>query len=199
MNDEEHVQCARALWNKDEPAIVELCMSMTDRERGKYELLIYYQWFYDSVQHNAQYYGKAMDMADELKASPRYSSEAYFRKGHLLRSQGKYQEAIAAYTTASNGPDNLFCIAECHSAMSKIDSAISTYRQIETSYKNSAAQAAWRAAQLYKNSDQKEYINRLRSILSKYPQSGESSEAHIELSRLQVSVIGGGMLEGDKK
>jgi TolA-binding protein len=192
-NDEQKTNCA---WNvllfRDEASYVEMCESISDKEVSQVLLLRYYH----NRHETPAMYKKAMDLADELKTSQRYSQEAFWMKAELYHWQGKFAEAIQAYTAADRPPDTQFRIGECYVAMGKIDAAVQAYHEVEFIAKNRGAEAAWRIACLYKNNP-KEYIPKLHAITHMYPNSGESSNAHLELEKLHVDV--GGAVIDEKK
>ena len=192
-NDDQKQNCA---WNvllfRDEPSYVEMCESISDKEVGHILLLRYYH----NRHETPAMYKKALDLADELKTSTRYASDAFWMKAELHHWQGKFDEAILAYQAADKKPDSQFRIGECYVAMGKIDAAVQSYHDVELIAKQRGSEAAWRIACLFK-SNPKEYILRLHAITTKYPNSGESSNAHLELEKLHVDV-GGAVIDERK-
>ena len=182
MKDDEKVQLARYLWNRDEGAVEILCPTLTDKDRGRLELLRCYE-----ARRNAP---KGIPLADEVTKSPAGAKEAYWIKGTLLQISGKFAEAIATYQAADNPPHNLWRIADCLLAMKKRDQALAQLREVENFFQDVAPEAALRIANLYRD-DRKQYIKLLRGVLKKYPKSSQSSMAHQELERMGVPIGGG--------
>ena len=106
--------------------------------------------------------------------------------------QNKWPEAIAAYQAADNPPTNLYQIAQCYINMGKIPQAVAQYKEIENFFPANASDAALRIAHLYQaTGDKKQYIAALHGIMKKYPNSPQSSNAHLELAAMGVSIGGG--------
>ncbi|MEI6108152.1 MAG: hypothetical protein WCR49_14215, partial [Opitutae bacterium] len=67
------------------------------------------------------------------------------------------------------------------------DQAIGELRGVEKFFAGSAPRAALRIAYVYQAwKEQANFIGALRDIMKKYPGSGESNTAHIELERLGI-------------
>jgi len=184
LNDQQKYNLERYLWQKDGSLVEIVCQSMADSENGRMELLRYYHW--------SRNYAKGMPLADECAGFPRFGKEAYWLKAEMLQWQGKYQDAIKAYQQADNPPHNLWRIADCHIAMGKRELAIAQYREIENFFPDQAPEAALRIAYQYRDmKDQKQYVANLRGIMKKYPKSGQSSTAHLELESMGIAIGGG--------
>ena len=184
MTDEEKTQLAHYLYPKDAALVKDTCMSFDDKELGLMELLRFY--------HSRKDAKNGLPVAEELTKAPRFAKEAFFKKGELLQGAAKYAEAIAAFQQADNPPENLWRIAECYAKLGKLDQAIAQLREVESFFKDHAAEAALRIARLYSEAGKdKLYVAALRSVLKKYPESGQSSEAHQQLERLGIKIGGG--------
>jgi TolA-binding protein len=184
MSDEEKVSLARYLWDRNVGFVERLMPTMKDKDRGRMELLRCYHH-----QRNAP---KGLPLATEMTGISAYAKEAQWLKAELLQHQGKLPEAILAYQAADNPPQNLWRIADCYGAMEKRENALAQLREIENFFKPVAPEAAWRIAQIQRDSaDRKVYIAALRGLLKKYPNSPQSSAAHLELERLGVKMGGG--------
>ena len=184
MTDNERCQLAQYLWSRDESCVEQTCQSLTDKDRGRMELLHYYQW-----RHNAV---KGLLLAAEAIKVPATAKEAYWIKAELLQYSGKFTEAIAAYKSADNPPQNLWRIVECQLALKQLDQALQQLHEIENFFKDQAPEAALRIAHLYQNDRQKN-ITLLRGVLTKYPKSSQSSTAYQELRAMGVDIRRGGV------
>jgi TolA-binding protein len=169
---------------RDEKLVVDLAASYQNKDLGKHRLLIYYQ--------NAGVNDKALVLADELTKSPDFAADAWYRKATILHRTGKFADAITAYKAADNAPTNLFRIAECLVALKKYDEAIAQLREVENFFKKQAPQAAMAVAHVHKSAGNKQkQITALQAVLKVYPESSESSQAHLELEALGIKRLGG--------
>ena len=182
LNDNDRYQLARYLWQRDESCVEQTCQSFTDKDRGRMEVLRYYQW-----RRNA---GKGLPLAEEAIKVPATAKEAYWIKAELLQAAGKYPEAISAYQLADNPPHTLWRIVECYLALKQRDQALKQLHEIENFFQDQAPAAALRIAEFYRE-DRKQYIALLRGVLKKYPKSGQSSTAHQALEAMGVNIGGG--------
>ena len=185
MPDAEKVKVARYLWAKDEALVERTCAAMADRDLGKMELLRYYR-----KKENA---AKGVPLAKALEPVAKYAREALWLKAELLQIAGKYAEAIAAYKACDNPPDNIWGIAACYASWGKLPPAVRELRQMESFFRDRyGSTAALRIAHLYRRfKDKKKYVAELRAILKKYPESRQSSQAHVELENLGLTPGGG--------
>jgi len=184
LSDDDKVSLARYLWPKDGALVEDTCKSMTDKELGQAELLRFY--------HSQKDAAKGVPLANVLATVPRFAKEALFKKAQLLQAAKKFSESIQAYQQADSPPESLWGIAECYAKMGKVEQAVAQLREVESFFKDHAAEAALRIARLYNETGKdKLYIAALRSVLKKYPESGQSSEAHQLLERLGIKIGGG--------
>lgn len=171
-------------WGRDEEGVRLLCLGMKNADRGKLLLVRYYR---DSRQAD-----KGLALIDEVTRAPAYAKEGYSMKGEMLQWKRQWADAIAAYRLADNPPWTAFRTAECLLADGKRDAAIAQLREIENFFQNDAPEAGLRVAFAYRDTgDPKSYIASLRSVLKKYPGSGQSNTAHLELERMGVKTGGG--------
>ena len=189
MSDDQKLHTSRFLWNWDPAQVLTVCTQFGDKELGQFELLRFYHDRQDLPGNRI----KGLALCDDVKSSARYTQQATYWKGDFYWWENKWAEALKEYQAADNPPHNLYKVAECYAQMGKVDSAVATLREIESMFKAQSAEAAWRTAQLFRNSE-KEYIPKLRAVMKKYPKSHQSSHAHQELERLKVP-IGGGVID----
>jgi len=183
LTDNEKYNLARSLWNNTEDALIETsCLSMTDKDRGRLELLRYYEWRRNTT--------KGLPVAEEAIKSPTTAKEAYWLKASLLQAAGKYAEAVSAFQSADNPPANLWRIVDCFLTLQKREQALAQLREIENFFQDQAPAAALRIATLHRD-DKKQFVRLLRGVLKKYPKSSQSSTAHQELEALGVPIGGG--------
>ena len=182
MTDNERCQLAQYLRDRDESCVEQTCQSIGDKDRGRMELLRYYEY-----RHNAT---KGLPVAAEAIKVPATAKDAYWIKAELLQSSGKFPEAIAAFQAADNPPHNLWRIADCFLSMKQRDQALKQLHEIENFFVDQAPVAALKIAYLYRE-DRKQFIALLRGVLKKYPKSSQSSTAHQELEAMGVNIGGG--------
>ena len=184
LTDGERIQFAQYLWSRDEACVEQTCQSIADKDRGRMELLRYYQW-----RHNAV---KGLPLAAEAIKVPATAKDAYWIKAELLQFSGKFPEAINAYQAADNPPHNLWRIVDCYLALKQREQALQQLHEIENFFQDQAPEAALRIAHLYQDDRQKN-ITLLRAVLTKYPKSGQSSTAYQELRAMGVPIRKGGV------
>jgi tetratricopeptide (TPR) repeat protein len=186
MPDDQKARLARYLWEKDSQLGIDLCMSMSSKDRGRHELLLYY--------HSRNDLKNGLPLADHLIGVPEYASDALWKKAELLERNAKYAEAILAYRRITEAPANLWRIASCYEKMGKVDQAVGQLREIEAFFKKHSAQAAVRVAYVYQRAKLRDRcIAAFRQVLTKYPDTRESSDAHHQLERMGVARIKGGL------
>jgi len=184
LSEDDKVTLARYLWPKDGALVEDTCTRMIDKELGQAELLRFY--------HSQKDAAKGVPLANVLATVPRFAKEALFKKAQLLQAAKKFSESIQAYQQADSPPESLWGIADCYAKMGKVEQAVVQLREVESFFKDHAPEAALRIARLYNETGKdKLYIAALRSVLKKYPESGQSSEAHQLLERLGVKMGGG--------
>jgi tetratricopeptide (TPR) repeat protein len=149
--------------------------------------------YYNKRSHrNPPYMEKALVEIPELLKSPKYAEGLLWTKANLLQNLGKHEEAIQAYRAANRQPDSTWEISNCLVALKNYAEAIKTVRELESIGGATASRACLRIADVYKISGDKGMeVTQLRSILRKYPKSGESSEAHNRLESYGVALTGG--------
>jgi len=183
-NDQDRNNFVGWVQHHDETMTVMVCQRMKDRDFGVYRLLQYFHW-----RRNHE---KGLPLADESVKVPNYAAPAYWMKAELLEWSGKNEEAILAYRSSNREPDSLFRIADCFRRLNKKDEALAQLQEIENFFEAVAPEAAIRIAWIHRDAqDQKRYVGALRAIMKKYPRSGQSNTAHIELERLGVKMGGG--------
>ena len=110
----------------------------------------------------------------------------------LHERRNELDDAIKAYRVTNREPDSLFRIADCMRRQKKSTEAIAQLKEIEGFFAPQAPEAALRIAWIYRdNKEEKQFIAALRGILKKYPRSGQSNTAHLELERRGVKMGGG--------
>jgi len=150
--------------------------------------------YYQSRSHrNPPFMEKALVEIPELKKSPKYAGQQLsWDEGRLLQGLGRYEEAIKAYRSSNREPDATWAIAECLERMKNYPEAIKTLREIESVGGNVASRASLEIAKVYRAAgDKAREVDQLRIVLRRYPESGESSEAHRTLENYGVALIGG--------
>jgi TolA-binding protein len=184
MTDRQIAGLARAFWHQSGEVVRDVCLRIGDKNYGKSELLSYYHWRHDSQN--------GLPLAEDLTKVDQYATAAWWAKAEFLDWSKQYAKAIDAYRNCQNEPTNLWRIAHCHDKLSKLDAAVAQTREIENFFPSEAPRAAMHIAQLYKRANEKKkYIGALRDVLKKYPDSGQSRQAHIELEQEGFKMGGG--------
>ncbi len=183
-NDTDRNNFIEWVQHRDRAMVETICQRMRDPDLGRYRLLRYYHW--------QRIIDKGLPLADEVTKIPKYSAEAFWMKAELLEHAGKWAEALEAYKASNREPDSLFRIAECFRRLGKRDQALAQLREIENFFAPQAPEAALRIAWIHREAkEDKQFIAALRAIMKKYPRSGQSNTAHLELERLGVKMGGG--------
>ncbi len=177
-------ELGRYFWKRSPDQAKDLFKMMNDKELGNMELLRCYAR--DDDMKNG------LPLAEEMTKSPTFSVEALRIKADLLFEGKEYAKAIPAYQACDNPPANLWRIADCYAALGKSEQAIGQLREVENFFKQHAPEAALRVAGVYKRFNLRDqHIAALRAVLKKYPKSGQSNAAHLELEKLGVRIGGG--------
>ncbi len=128
---------------------------------------------------------------DEKEKMRAMESRAWVYKERLRM----YDEAIEQYRKLSNPPKNLWGIQECYYRQGNMKNALTTLREIESSFPNDAPNAAWHRAYYHQKANQtKDAIAEARRILKHYPKSDASSKAHQLLEGYGIKT-GGGLVD----
>lgn len=161
---------------------------MADRPRATYKE---YQ-----VEARRNRWKEAVKKLQDLQqmGSASWARRARWDEAHIYHHRlGQYEKAIKIYHEF-DPPRNLWEIQDCYVRWRKLESALSTLTEIGASFPKEAPRAAWRKAELFHSAGQKEKaIAACRTIMKKWPASGESSRAHQLLEKLGVENIGGGL------
>ena len=170
------------------------CFACQNLEAGKFHFLRHLHWRcspHTGMRTPADV-TEALKLAEELANSPQHAGPATLLAGNILQWTGKYEEAITAYRKADDPPRTLFWTAECLQKLGRTEPAVTQLREIESFFKDQAAEAALRIAYVYRDAKaQDRYVSALRGVLKKYPKSSQSSEAHQRLEELGVRIGGG--------
>jgi len=149
--------------------------------------------YYISKSHrNPPYMEKALAEIPELAKSPQYADGLTWTKATLLQGLGRHEEAIEAFRAANKQPDSTWEIASCLVALKQYPKAISTVSELESVGGNVASRAALEVANIHKISgDKAKEVSQLRTVLRRYPKTGESAAAHDRLESYGVALVGG--------
>ncbi|MBO5959034.1 MAG: tetratricopeptide repeat protein, partial [Lentisphaeria bacterium] len=141
----------------------------------------------------------ADSLAGKFASDPAMVSKCGWAKANILHHRlQKYDEAIQIYRSIGEPPGTLWEIAECYRKKGDINSAASTYNEIENAFTKSAAEAAWRRANLYRNhGDKKRAIAEFRRIMKVYAKTGQASWSHQALESLGVDATGLGNVDDE--
>ena len=141
---------------------------------------------------NRPFMEKALAEIPELQKSPKYAEGLTWAKAQLLQGLGRHDEAIQAFRAANRQPDSTWEIANCMVALKQYDQAVKTVRELEAVGGATASRASLKIADIYRIAgDKGKEVTQLRSVLRRYPKSGESSEAHNRLESYGVALTGG--------
>jgi len=149
--------------------------------------------YYLSRSHrNPPFMEKALAEIPELLKSPQYADGLTWTKATLLQGLGRHEEAIEAFRAANKQPDSTWEIAQCLRAMKQFDQAISTISELESLGGPIASRASLEVANIYLSAgDKAKEIGQLRTVLRRYPKTGESGAAHDRLEAYGVALVGG--------
>jgi tetratricopeptide (TPR) repeat protein len=149
--------------------------------------------YYLSRSHrNPPFMEKALIEIPELLKSPQYADGLTWTKASLLQSLGRHEEAIEAFRAANKQPDSTWEISKCLTALKQYDQAIKTVSELESIGGPIASRASLEVANIYKISgDKAREVGQLRTVLRRYPKTGESAAAHDRLEAYGVALVGG--------
>ena len=150
--------------------------------------------YYDARSHrNPPNMEKALAEMPTLKKSPEHATvDLTFREAQLLQGLDHFEESIKAYRSANKQPDSTWGVTECLIGMKQYANAIKTVKDLEALGGAVASRASLKAADIYKVAgDKGKEVAQLRSVLKRYPKSGESSSAHNRLEAYGVALVGG--------
>ena len=160
---------------------------MTDRPYAAYkecEILIQQQDWHKAVARLEQ----IEQMGNDYWAAQALERRAWITKDYLHQ----YQKAIQLYRQSGRPPWSLWQIQDCFMRWGKLAEAITTLSEIENSFPDDAARAAWHKAKYYHEAKQaKKAIAQARKILKAYKKSSEASLAHQLLEKYGVPTGGG--------
>ncbi len=186
MPDGEKMALAHYLWTKSDRLVLLTYSAMKDQEMADLGRLRFY--------HSRKDSGSGIPLAQKLTSSADHAAEAWWKLAELYAWKKDWQEAISAYRKSEKLPDALWCISDCFVKLGKTSEAIAALQEVENFFKNYSAEAALRMSFVYRAANQRpQQEAALRNVLKKYPKSKQSSTAHLELEKLGVSRIGGGM------
>jgi tetratricopeptide (TPR) repeat protein len=179
-----------AALNEPEENVLRVFARMKDKLAATKARFDYYFARHD---RNRPFMEKALAEIPALKQSPAHAGQALvWAEGTLLQGLGRYDEAIQAYRTANKQPDSTWAVADCLVALKQYDQAVTTVREIESVGGAVAAVACFKVADIYRISgDKGREVTQLRTVLKRYPKSGESSQAHNRLESYGAKLTGG--------
>jgi len=179
-----------AALNESEETVLRIFARMKDKlaaTKARFD-------YYNSRSHrNPPFMEKALAEIPALKQSPAHAGQALvWAEATLLQGLGRFDEAIKAYRAANKQPDSTWAVADCLVALKQYDQAVTTVREIESVGGAVAAAACLKAADIYRASgDKGREVTQLRTVLKRYPKSGESSQAHNRLESYGAALVGG--------
>jgi len=175
----------------DEGMVVHACQNMKNPDFGRYRLLQYYHQQSRYCTTASDPIKKGLEVAEDVVKMPNYADEAYWMKAEIHECEQKWAEANEAYKITNREPENLFRIAENLLRLDQKGQALGQLSEIENFFEGVAPRAALRIAYVHRGAnDEPNFIAALHAVMDKYPHSGESNTAHIELERLGVAMRG---------
>ena len=134
----------------------------------------------------------------EKTDSPYWSGRAKEERARIYKDvTGEYEKAIKLYQEIDKPPGTIWSIQDCYKRWGKLKEALATLTEIENSFPDQAAAAAWRKVQyLEEAQDKTAVIAGCRRILKAYKASPEASAAHQLLEKYGIKT-GGGVFEGE--
>ncbi len=174
-----------------------------DRKYTQAELLIsrinnqvMAEWQRQVILERQGKWNEAIKKLDDIAGmDPKEAQKCSRRKGEIyLHYTRQYDLAINSFREADYPPGSLWQIAECQYRMADLKGAITTLSEIENSFPDDSANAAWKKVEYYKGAnDIKNGIANARRIMKMYPNSSASSKAHQYLEGYGIAT-GGGVL-----
>lgn len=151
-----------------------------------------FDYFLSRSRRNPPYMEKALAEIPELLKSPQYADGLTWTKATLLQGLGRHEEAIEAFRAANKQPESTWEIAQCLRAMKQFDQAISTISELESLGGPIASRASLEVANIHLSAgDKAKEVGQLRTVLRRYPKTGESATAHDRLEAYGVALVGG--------
>jgi len=149
--------------------------------------------YYNGRSHrNPPFMEKALIEIPELLKSPQYADGLTWTKATLLQNLNRHEEAIEAFRAANKQPDSTWGISDSLVGLKQYDQAIKTVGELESLGGAVASKASLRVADIHKISgDKAREVNQLRTVLRRYPKTGESAAAHDRLESYGVALVGG--------
>lgn len=149
--------------------------------------------YYNGRSHrNPPFMEKALIEIPELLKSPQYADGLTWTKAALLQNLGRHEEAIEAFRAANKQPDSTWGISDSLVGLKQYDQAIKTVGELESLGGAVASKASLRVADIHKISgDKAREVGQLRTVLRRYPKTGESAAAHDRLESYGVALVGG--------
>lgn len=133
----------------------------------------------------------------DKSASQYWVGRAKEERARVYREHtGEYEKAIKLYQEIDKPPGTLWCIQDAYKRWGKLKEALTQLTEIENSFPDQAATAAWRKVQYIEEAgDKTAVVAGCRRILKLYKTAGEASAAHQLLEKYGVQT-GGGVFEG---
>jgi len=151
-----------------------------------------YDYYISRSHRNPPFMEKALIEIPELLKSPKYADGLTWTKATLLQNLGRHEEAIEAFRAANKQPDSTWGISDSLVGLKQYDQAIKTVGELESLGGAVASKASLRIADIYKISgDKAREVGQLRTVLRRYPKTGESAAAHDRLESYGVALVGG--------
>lgn len=151
-----------------------------------------FDYYLGRSHRNPPFMEKALIEIPELLKSPKYADGLNWTKATLLQNLGRHEEAIEAFRAANKQPDSTWGISDSLVGLKQYDQAIKTIGELESLGGAVASKAGLRIADIYKISgDKAKEVGQLRTVLRRYPKTGESAAAHDRLESYGVALVGG--------
>lgn len=151
-----------------------------------------FDFYYGRAHRNGEFQAKALQEVPILNKSPDQSQEIVWSHATLLQWQGQFEEAIKRYQAANRQPASTWAVIDCRVALKQYAQAIKLAQELESIGGDVSASACLKAADIYRTSgDKKKEVQQLQLVLRRYPESGQSSQAHDRLESYGVKIIGG--------
>lgn len=151
-----------------------------------------FDFYYARAHRNGDFQTKALQEVSILNKSPDQAQEIVWSHATLLQWQGQFEEAIKRYQAANRQPASTWSVIDCRVALKQYAQAIKLTQELESVGGDVSASACLKAADIYRTSgDKKKEVQQLQLVLRRYPESGQSSQAHDRLESYGVKIIGG--------
>lgn len=190
LSEKQKRALAREFLEIDGAVAADIYAALEDTNAGKIELFDYYLKNGDTTG--------AIAVAGELEEVPAHAAEYGRKRAELLVAAERYAEAAESYRKAGATLPLMRLAVTYHVKAGQTERAVEQLREIEKTFENEAAAAAYRIACLYRDAENEtKQAAALRHVIRNYRGTPEARKAGVELARIDPLEIpeNGSLLE----